>query len=162
MPKLPFERDQNFSWDREFDSELHLRNDEENRSGEQPRFDDRLRPEQPEPEPDQHEPELDRHEPQPDRHQPQPDRHEPEPEHGASTAEYREPELEQQPILIWPEDDTPKKSRVNRAVYVALLVLLALVGTIWVLERGIGEPALSVDARPTEPSPAATREPPPL
>ncbi len=45
MAQRPFDRDQSFSWEKEFDSELRFRSDEDKRLDEQSQFDDRLSPE---------------------------------------------------------------------------------------------------------------------
>ena len=58
----------------------------------------------------------------------------------------------ERPLLVWPQDDTPRMGRGAGAAYLAFLVLLAF-GAVWVLERDIEGPTPSVDER-------ASNEPP--
>ena len=162
MARLPFERDQNFSWEKEFDSELHLRSGEDRRFEEHPQFDDLLRPEsrdtdQPrtaEQHTDQSDHDADAREyeaPEYETRGYEPRAYEPR-EYESSEFESDETEPGQRPILIWPEDDTPKMERGTRAAYLALLVVLAF-GAVWVLERDIEGPATTADSTTTEPPP---------
>ena len=66
----------------------------------------------------------------------------------------RQPE---RPLLVWPQDDTPRMGRAAGAVYLAFLVLLAF-GAVWVIERDVEGPAPVAESRAPEQLPAL--EPP--
>ena len=67
----------------------------------------------------------------------------------------------ERPLLVWPQDDTPKMGRAAATAYLAFLVLLAF-GAVWVLERDIEGPTPSEDARASNQATTSAELPPPV
>lgn len=156
MARRPHEQDQDFNWETDFPSEETQQSkrfvppEEEDWAEEPSPFDERVRPKHAPPRFD----ERARHEHAPPRfderirpeHTPPVSDERLRPEHAPPLFDERirphqaDGTSEQRPIVIWPEDDTPKMGRAMRGVYVAFLVVLAF-GAVWVLERDIAGPA---------------------
>ena len=65
----------------------------------------------------------------------------------------------ERPLLVWPQDDTPRMGRAAGAAYLAFLVLLAF-GAVWVIERDVEGPTPVAEQRASEESPPAETRPP--
>ena len=63
----------------------------------------------------------------------------------------------ERPLLVWPQDDTPRMGRGAGAAYLAFLVLLAF-GAVWVLKQDIDGPTPSVNPRASNEAPITGAE----
>lgn len=73
-----------------------------------------------------------------------------EPEFDLRLRDEPEPAQElEQPLLVWPGDDTPRMGRAARAAYLAFIVLLAI-GAVWVIKRDVEGPVAQAGPQASE------------